>query len=131
MQRRVKISSPYVEEIDMMLLHCSTEGIDTIKSAVIRLDEEISLDNNQKCRYVFLMLIPVDAKDYQREILSSISKKLIEDEELREQIKGAGIGTSATRAEIMKKLERIKYIQIATYNIAPLFYYSCSRLKIL
>ena len=38
--------------------------------------------------------------------------KLIEDEELREQIKGAGIGTSATRAEIMKKLERIKYINI-------------------
>lgn len=38
--------------------------------------------------------------------------KLIEDEELREQIKGAGIGTSATRAEIMKKLERIQYIQI-------------------
>ena len=29
--------------------------------------------------------------------------KLIEDEELREQIKGAGIGTSATRAEIIKK----------------------------
>ena len=38
--------------------------------------------------------------------------KLIEDEELREQIKGAGIGTSATRAEIIKKLEKIKYIQI-------------------
>lgn len=38
--------------------------------------------------------------------------KLIEDEELREQIKGAGIGTSATRAEIMKKLEKINYIAI-------------------
>lgn len=38
--------------------------------------------------------------------------KLIEDEELREQIKGAGIGTSATRAEIIKKLEKIQYIQI-------------------
>ncbi len=38
--------------------------------------------------------------------------KLIEDEELREQIKGAGIGTSATRAEIMKKLEKIRYIDI-------------------
>ncbi len=36
--------------------------------------------------------------------------KLIEDEELREQIKGAGIGTSATRAEILKKLEKIGYI---------------------
>jgi len=40
--------------------------------------------------------------------------KLIEDEALREQIKGAGIGTSATRAEIIKKLEKIKYIEINT-----------------
>ena len=38
--------------------------------------------------------------------------KLIEDEALREQIKGAGIGTSATRAEIIKKLDRITYIKI-------------------
>ena len=37
---------------------------------------------------------------------------LIEDEELREQIKGNGIGTSATRAEIISKLERDKYIQL-------------------
>lgn len=36
--------------------------------------------------------------------------KLIEDEELREHIKGAGIGTSATRAEILKKLINIDYI---------------------
>ena len=36
--------------------------------------------------------------------------KLIEDERLREQIKGSGIGTSATRAEIIKKLNRINYI---------------------
>ena len=40
--------------------------------------------------------------------------KLIEEEALREQIKGAGIGTSATRAEIIKKLERINYIAINT-----------------
>ena len=40
--------------------------------------------------------------------------KLIEDEELREQIKGAGIGTSATRGEIIKKLEKIKYIALNT-----------------
>ena len=36
--------------------------------------------------------------------------QLIEDEELREQIKGSGIGTSATRAEILKKLVANKYI---------------------
>ncbi len=38
--------------------------------------------------------------------------RLIEDERLREQIKGSGIGTSATRAEIIKKLNRIGYINI-------------------
>ena len=38
--------------------------------------------------------------------------KLIEEEELREQIKGAGIGTSATRGGIIEKLEKIKYIDI-------------------
>ena len=36
--------------------------------------------------------------------------QLIEDDELRAQIKGSGIGTSATRAEILKKLNHIKYI---------------------
>lgn len=38
--------------------------------------------------------------------------QLIEDEELRSQIKGSGIGTSATRAEILKKLINIKYIEL-------------------
>lgn len=38
--------------------------------------------------------------------------QLIEDEELREQIKGSGIGTSATRAEIIKKLVRIGYLAL-------------------
>ncbi|RKI83204.1 type IA DNA topoisomerase [bacterium 0.1xD8-71] len=36
--------------------------------------------------------------------------QFIEDEELRAQIKGSGIGTSATRAEILKKLVHIKYL---------------------
>lgn len=40
--------------------------------------------------------------------------QLIEDEELRAQIKGSGIGTSATRAEILKKLVNIKYINLNT-----------------
>ena len=38
--------------------------------------------------------------------------QLIEDEELRAQIKGSGIGTSATRAEILKKLVSIKYLAL-------------------
>ena len=38
--------------------------------------------------------------------------QLIEDEDLRAQIKGSGIGTSATRAEILKKLIHIKYLAL-------------------
>ena len=47
--------------------------------------------------------------------------QLIEDEELRAQIKGAGIGTSATRAEILKKLFHIKYLSLnkKTQMITP------------
>lgn len=47
--------------------------------------------------------------------------QLIEDEELRAQIKGSGIGTSATRAEILKKLVTIQYLSLAkkTQVITP------------
>ena len=38
--------------------------------------------------------------------------QFIEDEELRAQIKGSGIGTSATRAEILKKLVAIEYLAL-------------------
>ncbi|MGN0297779.1 MAG: DNA topoisomerase [Lachnospiraceae bacterium] len=47
--------------------------------------------------------------------------QLIEDEELRAQIKGSGIGTSATRAEILNKLVKIKYLELnkKTQVISP------------
>lgn len=47
--------------------------------------------------------------------------QLIEDEELRSHIKGSGIGTSATRAEILKKLVKIDYLALnnKTQIISP------------
>lgn len=47
--------------------------------------------------------------------------QLIEDEELRAQIKGSGIGTSATRAEILNKLIKISYLNLnkKTQIISP------------
>ena len=47
--------------------------------------------------------------------------QLIEDEDLRAQIKGSGIGTSATRAEILKKLFTIQYMKLneKTQVISP------------
>ena len=50
--------------------------------------------------------------------------QFIEDEELRAQIKGSGIGTSATRAEILKKLFHIEYLKLnkKTQIITPTLY---------
>ncbi len=50
--------------------------------------------------------------------------QLIEDEELRAQIKGSGIGTSATRAEILKKLVNIDYLALnkKTQIITPTYF---------
>lgn len=50
--------------------------------------------------------------------------QFIEDEELRAQIKGSGIGTSATRAEILKKLFHIDYLKLnkKTQIITPTLY---------
>jgi len=47
--------------------------------------------------------------------------QLIEDEELRAQIKGCGIGTSATRAEILSKLVKLEYLSLnkKTQTITP------------
>ena len=47
--------------------------------------------------------------------------QFIEDEELRAQIKGSGIGTSATRAEILKKMVNIQYLSLnkKTQTITP------------
>ena len=47
--------------------------------------------------------------------------QFIEDEELRSQIKGSGIGTSATRAEILKKLVNIEYLSLnkKTQTLTP------------
>lgn len=53
--------------------------------------------------------------------------QLIEDEELRAQIKGSGIGTSATRAEIQKKLVNIRYLNLnkKTQIITPTLLGEC------
>ena len=53
--------------------------------------------------------------------------QLIEDEELRAQIKGSGIGTSATRAEIQKKLVNIQYLNLnkKTQIITPTLLGEC------
>ena len=114
----------------------STEKAQTVEKGMQKIEKETEKDSNsneesEKNLEVFKNLKKgqeVDVKNYEikdaetsppsRYNSGSIilamenAGKLIEDEELREQIKGAGIGTSATRGEIIKKLEKIKYIDI-------------------
>lgn len=52
------------------------------------------------------------------QFMESCGKK-IEDDEMRELMKNKGIGTSATRAEILKKLKNVKYIEVKGKTIYP------------
>ncbi|WP_455543425.1 BglG family transcription antiterminator [Intestinibacter sp.] len=96
LKRRINISTPFVDEIDIALLHCMTTEVKNIRYASIRLSNEIMIDKENKTKYALLMLIPGESKDYQREILSNISENLIENEQFincikygdREDIKG-------------------------------------------
>ena len=120
-----------------------TESGEEKKQAGKGNETEIELDGGEKARALLAMLSGL--KKGQRLSLTGLEIKegetspprrytsgsmilamenagqLIEDEELRSQIKGSGIGTSATRAEILKKLCTIKYLSLAkkTQVITP------------
>lgn len=120
-----------------------TESGEEKKQAGKGNETEIELDGGEKARALLVMLSGL--KKGQRLALTGLEIKegetspprrytsgsmilamenagqLIEDEELRSQIKGSGIGTSATRAEILKKLCTIKYLSLAkkTQVITP------------
>ena len=87
LKRRINISTPFVDGIEIALLHCMTEEITNIRYASIRLSKEIMIDKENKTKYALLMLIPKEAKTYQREILSKISENLIENDEFVNCIK--------------------------------------------
>lgn len=87
LKRRINISTPFIDEIDIALLHCMTEEVTNIRYASIRLSNEIMIDKENKTKYALFMLIPKEAKTYQRELLSNISENLIENNEFVDCIK--------------------------------------------
>ena len=115
------------------------QGTDKQTGQVANQGEEVREDGGeeeeQKCDEQFMALLKglkkgskLSVKDYEiKEGETSPPKRynsgsiiltmenagqFIEDEELRAQIKGSGIGTSATRAEILKKLVNIEYLSL-------------------
>lgn len=103
---------------------CTKLGYKVIDAVAEKNDTETNLDVLNKLKKgQIIKLVDFEIKDSETSPPTRYSSgsiilamenagKLIEDETLREQIKGSGIGTSATRAEIIKKLERINYIEI-------------------
>ena len=94
------------------------EGIDTNNDKQTNLESLTNLKQGQEIEIQNFELKEAETSPPTRYNSGTIilamenAGKLIEEEELREQIKGAGIGTAATRGEIIKKLERIKYMEI-------------------
>ena len=64
-----------------------TSEVENIRYASIRLSDEIMIDQENKTKYALLMLIPKEAKDYQRDLLSNISENLIENDQFVDCIK--------------------------------------------
>lgn len=101
LKRRISISTPYVEEINMIFLHCSSENISDIKLGIIRLEKEICINTEEYTKYGILMFIPQKSLSYQRQLLSEISSNLIENEEFLNIIK------NGTKEDINNSLEEI------------------------
>lgn len=101
LERRIDISTPYVEDIDMILLHCSCINVEKIKLAIIRLDNNIDINSREIVKNGLLMLIPEKACNYHRQILSQISSNLIEDDSFVDIIK------NSKEEEVIKALENI------------------------
>ncbi|MGM9531312.1 BglG family transcription antiterminator [Intestinibacter sp.] len=87
LKRRINISTPFVDGIEIALLHCMTQEVKNIRYASIRLSKEVMIDEENKTRYALLMLIPKEAKDYQRDLLSKISENLVENDDFISCIK--------------------------------------------
>jgi DNA topoisomerase-3 len=96
----------------------SVYNINTKNSLDIKKSALFNLNKNEKCNIIDFDLDERETKPPSRytegTLILTMEKagKFVEDEELREQIKTSGIGTSATRSGIIKKLYDIEYIDI-------------------
>lgn len=91
LSERLDRADLYFEELDIMLPHCQTKGIDSMKLAFIKLQKELNLKNDDKTSNIMLMLMPDNADSYDKELLSFISVCLIENSNFLESIKSYDI----------------------------------------
>jgi mannitol operon transcriptional antiterminator len=81
---RDKIGSTIVHHLNLLLLHTTCSELKNIKFNVIR---HPSFDmGNQKVKYTLVMLIPEHASKYQKEVMSYISKLLIDDQNFSQEL---------------------------------------------
>lgn len=78
LKNRLSIHFPFFEEIDILLLHCATDTVNSMKISVIRLKNPIKYEG-KLIKYTLFMLLPKNAKMYEQQILSEISSSLLKD----------------------------------------------------
>lgn len=86
LKRRINISTPFVDGIDIALLHCMTEEVENIRYASIRLSNEIMIDKENKTKYALFMLIPKEPKLI-KGVIKQYKWDLIENNEFVDCIK--------------------------------------------
>ncbi|MGL4656351.1 MAG: BglG family transcription antiterminator [Sarcina sp.] len=109
---REKKGSTIINDKDVILLHCRTNGVKEIYFGFIKVEESIKLLNEgimQEIKYIFIMIAPSKASEEQMEVLSNISSTFISEENIMHRfINGNYIESYNIITEIMKDFYEIK-----------------------
>lgn len=98
---REKLGSTVIHGEGVILIHTKTEAVDYLKFSIWRFAEPIKANQNEIIQLAVVMCMPIDATKIQLELMSQISKALIEDESFLSALK---VGTT----ELLElKLKRI------------------------
>ncbi len=108
---RERVSSQLIEQLDLVLLHCSTDGI---KKPLIMLlhpgDGYIYNKQGKRARSCLLILIPKNVSNELKEAIGALSSALIEDEQLLNAV------VSCDEKAVHQKLEYIFSIRLAEFH---------------
>ena len=86
LKERLDLSLPYFDEIDLLLLHCSSKTNVNINMGMINLKNVINFEN-KNIKHILIMILPENSYDIQRELLSEISFSLINNQAFLQTIK--------------------------------------------
>jgi mannitol operon transcriptional antiterminator len=102
LREREKLGQTILDKKEIILLHCRSEVIDSLKCGFIKLEEKVySANNKQPVKVAVVLLAPKNSKKSELDVISEISRALVENEKFVEVL---GFGDEA---EIYEEISRI------------------------